>query len=136
MPCHSDTAAEKRTSKAGNNNTVDPLVQIRGKEGNLDDTNRDDTDADSNGKEKKTMSKRQKSLVKSKYLVPLMKAAITERPNISNKEMAAILKLYINNIFITDALQKTCSDIHTLVFGDPSKNVQLLGSLAVHVEAL
>ncbi len=131
------TAAEKRTSSAGDNNTVDPLVEIRGQEGNPDNINGDDTDADSNGKEKKTMSKRQKSPVKSKYLVPLMKAAITERPNISNKEMAAILKLYINDIFITNALlQKTCSDVHTLVFGDPSKNVKLLGLLAVHVEAL
>ncbi len=66
-----------------------------------------------------------------------MKEAITEWPNISNKEMVTILKPYIKNIFITDAfLQKTCSDIRTLVFGDPSENVQLLGLLAVHMEAL
>jgi hypothetical protein len=51
--------------------------------------------------------------------------------------MAAILKLYINDIFITDALlQKTHSDVRTLVFGDPSENVHLLGLLAVHMEAL
>jgi hypothetical protein len=58
-------------------------------------------------------------------------------PNISNKEMATILKLYIHTIFITNALlQKACSDIRTLVFGDPSENVQLLGLLAVHMEVL
>jgi hypothetical protein len=66
-----------------------------------------------------------------------MNAAITEWPNISNKEMATIIKPYINNIFITNALlQKTCSDICTIVFEDPSENVQLLGLLAVHMEAL
>ncbi len=135
-----DTASEKRTSTAGNNNSVDPLVEIGGiggQEGNPDDTNRDDTDDNGDGDEKKTMSKRQKSLVKSKLLVPLMKAAITEWPNILNKEMVTILRPYINDIFITNALlQKTCSDIRTLVFGDPSKNVELLGSLAVHMESL
>jgi hypothetical protein len=51
--------------------------------------------------------------------------------------MATILKPYINNIFITNILlQKTCSDVGTLVFEDPSENTQLLGSLAVHMEAL
>jgi hypothetical protein len=82
------TAAEKRTSPAGNNNSVDPLalVEIGGQEGNLDDIDGDDTDDDGNGNEMKTTSERQKSPVKSKYLLPLMKAAITERPNISSKE--------------------------------------------------
>ncbi len=44
---------------------------------------------------------------------------------------------YINDIFITGTfLQKTGCDVHTLLFGNPSENVQLLGSLAVHIEAL
>ncbi len=85
----------------------------------------------------KAHCKRQKSPIKSKYLVPLMKAACTERPNISNKEMTIILKPYINDVLITDALlQKTCSDFHTKVFGDPSENLQLLGLLAECMEAL
>jgi hypothetical protein len=131
------TVAEKRTSPAGDDNSVDPLAEIGGQEGNPDDTNGDDTDDDGDGNEKKTMSKRQKSPVKSKHLVPLLKAALTKQHNTSNKEMATILKPYINNIFITNALlQKTHSDVRTLVFGDPSENIQLLGSLAVHMEAL
>jgi hypothetical protein len=51
-----DTAAEKRTSTAGDNNTVDPLVEIGvigGQEGNPDDTGSDDTDDDGKGNEKK-----------------------------------------------------------------------------------
>jgi hypothetical protein len=66
-----------------------------------------------------------------------MKGAITKQPNISNKEMVTILRPYVNDIFITNAhLQKTCSDVYALVFGDPNKNVRLLGSLAVHMESL
>jgi hypothetical protein len=69
--------------------------------------------------------------MKSNYLVPLMK------PKISNKELTTILKPYINDVFITNALlQKTCSDVRTLVFEDPSANIQLLSSLAVRMEAL
>ncbi len=125
------TAAEKRTSPAGNNNSVDLLVEFGGQEGNPDDTNGDDTENDGDGNEKMITRKKQKSPVISKYLVPLMKAAIMEWPSISNKEMATILKPYINDIFITGAfLQKT------RVFGNPCENVQLLGSLAVHIEAL
>jgi hypothetical protein len=37
-----------------------------------------DTDDDGDGNEKKTIDKRQKSPVKSKYLVPLLKVALTE----------------------------------------------------------
>jgi hypothetical protein len=33
-------------------------------------------------------------------------------------------------------LQETRSNIHMLVFGDPSENIQLLGLLAVYMEAL
>jgi hypothetical protein len=113
------------------------LAEIGGQEGNLDHTEGDDSGDNDNGNKKMKRSKRQKSPMKSKYLVPLMKANVTEWPNISNKEMANILKPYINDAFITNALlQKTCSDVCTLLYGDPSENVQLLGSLAVHMKAL
>jgi hypothetical protein len=52
-------------------------MEIGEQEGNPDVTNGDDTVDNGNGNEKKTTSKRQKSPVKSKHLVPLMKAAIT-----------------------------------------------------------
>ncbi len=51
--------------------------------------------------------------------------------------MVTILRPYINNIFITDALlQKTCCDVRALVIGDPSENIQLLVLLAVHSESI
>jgi hypothetical protein len=66
-----------------------------------------------------------------------MRATIKEWPNISNKEMATILRPYISDIFITDVLlQKTRKYIRTIVFGDPNKNVQLMGSLADKMESL
>ncbi len=124
-----DTAAEKRTSIAGNNNFDNLLGEIQvigGQDGNPDNTNGDVTDEDGNGDMKHPKTKRQKSPVKSNFFVLLMKATITEWSNISNKEMATILRPYINDIFITNALlQKTCSDVRALVFGDPNKNIQL-----------
>jgi hypothetical protein len=110
------TVAEKRTSSAGNNSSVYPLAVIGGQESNPDNTNGDDTDDNGNGNKKKSMSKRQKSPLKSKCLVPLLNAALMEWPNISNKEMATILKPYIKYIFIADALlQENCSNVCTLV---------------------
>ncbi len=91
-------------------------MEIGGQEGNPDDMAGNDTDEDGNGNEKKKRSKRQKSPKKSKYLVLLMKVAFTKRPDISSKEMTIILKPYISDVFITNALlQKTCSDVCTLV---------------------
>jgi hypothetical protein len=83
-----DTVAEKRTSIAGDNNSDDPLGEIGvigGQDGNPDDTDGDVTDEDGSGNEKHSKTKRQKSPMKSKFLVLLMKAIITERPNIPNK---------------------------------------------------
>jgi hypothetical protein len=65
-----DTAAEKRTSIAGNNNSDDLLGEIGvigGKDGNPDNTDGDVTDEDGNGNEKHPKTKRQKSPVKSKF---------------------------------------------------------------------
>ncbi len=100
------TVAEKRTTPAGNNNSIDSLADIGGQEGNPDGTDGDDTDDDGDGNEKKTMSKRQKLPVKSKYLVPLLKAALTKQSNISNKEKTTILKPYINDSLLTHFCRK------------------------------
>jgi hypothetical protein len=70
------TGAEKRTSPAGDNNSIDPLVEIGGQEGNPENADGDDADDNGDGNEKKKKSKRQKSPMKSKYLVPLMKVVL------------------------------------------------------------
>jgi hypothetical protein len=79
------TAAEKKTSPAGNNNSIDLLVEIGWQEGNLYNTDRDHAGDDGDGNKKNERSKRQKTPMKLKYLIPLMKVALTEWPNISNK---------------------------------------------------
>jgi hypothetical protein len=99
-------------------------VEIGGQKGNPDNPAMDDTSDNDDKKTKR--SKRQKSPIKLKYLVPMMKTVVMEWPNISNKEMTTILKPCVNNIFITNTLlQKTCSDVGTLLFGDPSESIQL-----------
>jgi hypothetical protein len=47
------TAAEKTTSPAADNNSVDPFAEVRGQEGNPDEMALDDTDDNGNGDEKK-----------------------------------------------------------------------------------
>ncbi len=87
------TAAEKKTTPAADDNIVDPFAEIGGDKGNPNNPAMDDT-AD-NGNKKRKRSKRQKSPMKLKYLVPLMKTAVTEWPKISIKKMTTILKPYI-----------------------------------------
>jgi hypothetical protein len=70
--------------------------------------------------------------MKSKFLVPLVKMAITERPTIFNKDLRSILQPYVNDIFLTDALlQRVRTETCNQVFGVPSENVQLLFSLFI-----
>ncbi len=53
-------------------------MEIGGHEGNPYNSDRDDTDDDGDGNKKKKRSKRQKLPMNLKYLVQLMKAALTE----------------------------------------------------------
>ena len=71
--------------------------------------------------------KRLKSPIKSKWIVPLLQAAITETPNLSGKEIVLILQPYIIDIFLTYPLiTKVRNIIRDRVFGDPDTNVTYL----------
>ena len=66
-----------------------------------------------------------------------MKLAITKKPNIYNKEMASLLKPCVNDNFLTDSLlQTTCVSVREIVFGDPNKNVQVLGEFCTCLDTL
>jgi len=74
-----------------------------------------------------TKKRRLKSPIKSRWLIPLIKLASAEKPNISDKEMASLLELYVNDNFLTDSLlQTTRISVCEIVFGDPNKNIQSL----------
>ncbi len=74
--------------------------------------------------------------IKSQLLVPLIQSIITERPNVSNKELNEILKYYVRDIFLTAfILQNTQSDARAIVFGNVNKNVQYIDELVRQLEA-
>jgi hypothetical protein len=109
-----------------------PFEEVGGEEGNPDMQYPDADESKDN-----TKRSRKKSPMKSKFLVSLAKMAVTERPNISNKDMRSLLKPYVNDIFITDALlQRVRTDTRNQVFGDPSENVQLLFPLGECLDAM
>jgi len=105
--------------------------------GEMEEDNADDLeDIDSVADTKKC---RHKSPVKSRWLVPLVKFAIAEKPNISNKDkdMVSLLKPYVNDNFLTDSLfQMTRVSVREIVFGDPNENVQLLNEFYKSLESL
>ena len=62
--------------------------------------------------------------MKTKWIVPLLLSAISATPNLPSKEMMALLKPYIIDMFLTSALiQKVRQSIRDQVFGDPDTNV-------------
>ncbi len=62
--------------------------------------------------------------MKTKWIVPLVLSAIPATPNLPSKEITALLKPYIIDIFLTSALiQKVCQSIRDQVFGNPDTNV-------------
>ena len=72
----------------------------------------------------------------SQWLVPLIQSIISERPNVSNKELKELLKLYVKDIFLTaPVLQNTQSDARATVFGNVDKNVQYVDVLVGWLEA-
>ena len=111
---------------------MDPDKYFGGmEEGNPDDLE----DVDSVAED--TKKRRLKSPIKLRWLEPLVKLAITEKPNISNKEMAGLLKPYVNKNFLTDSLlQTTHISVREIVFGDPNQNIQFLDEFCNRLDTL
>jgi hypothetical protein len=69
------------------------------------------------------------------WLVPLIQSIISERPNVSNKELKELFKLYVKDIFLTaSVLQNTQSDARATVFGNVD-DVQYVDVLVGWLEA-
>ena len=78
-----------------------------GVEGNADDSDTEDEDGgptDEDDGPKKLLTARVKSPIKSKWLVPLVKGALAEKPNISNKALTLLLSPYVVDKFLTHSL--------------------------------
>jgi hypothetical protein len=105
-------------------------------EGDADGENNDaisvdaDQSTEKDKKSKKQKKVRQKSPIKSRWLIPIVKAEVSQRPNIPNKELKALLKDYVKDIFLTPSLlQQTRTTIRKEVFGDADTNVMYVRAL-------
>ena len=64
-----------------------------------------------------------RSPIKSRWIVPLIKEHIAERPNMSNIECRQLLNLYVRDVFLTkQILQSARSSAKFELFGDPVEN--------------
>jgi hypothetical protein len=109
--------------------------------------NEDDSEEDSDGEEEQdeeqdggddilgeegaaeNTTKRRKrqcrSPIKSKWLVPLIKETIAECPNMSHKECAHLLRLYVREDFLTPMIvQNAKMQCRFELFGNPTVNAQ------------
>ena len=76
-----------------------------------------------------------KSPIKSKWLVPLVKVALAEKPNISNKALMQLLSPYVVDKFLTNSLLNvTKKYLRNHLFGDPAQNVTYLPQLLLELE--
>ena len=63
-------------------------------------------------------------------MVPLIKQAIKERPNMSNKECSQLLSPYVRKVFLTSQiLQAARSTARFEIFGDPVQNAQYIDAM-------
>jgi hypothetical protein len=86
---------------------------------------------------KKQKNVHQKSPIKSRWLDPIVKAEVSLRPNIPNKELKALLKDNVTDIFLTTSLlQQTRTAIRKQVFGDAETNVMYAPALQRLLQAL
>jgi hypothetical protein len=77
-----------------------------------------------------------KSPIKSKWLVPLVKGALAEKPNISNKALTMLLSPYVVDKLLTHSLMnQTKKHLRLHLFGDPAQNMTYLPELVHELEA-
>ena len=99
-------------------------------EGNADDDSDKEDAEDEDDGPKKMMKARVKSPMKSKWLVPLVKGPLAEKPNISNKALIILLNPYVVDKFLTHSLiNQTKKLLRLHLFGDPAQNVTYLPEL-------
>jgi hypothetical protein len=91
----------------------------------VSDDDDDSTPSDDEGKAKAGKKTKMRSPIKSRWMVPLIKQAIKERPNMSNKECSQLLSPYMREVFLpSQILQAARLTARFEIFGDPVQNAQ------------
>ncbi len=85
----------------------------------------EDDDADG-----KVTALRQRTPIKSRWIVPLLLTEIVEKPNMSNAKMKHVVSTYVKDKFITSSLlQNAMTMARDEIFGDPATNVFFVNGL-------
>ncbi len=89
---------------------------------------------DADGTEKAV---RQRTPIKSRWIVPLLLKETMEKPNMSNTEMKHLVSAYVKDKFITKALlQNARTMARDEIFGDPATNVLFANGLVQKMKEL
>ena len=86
-------------------------------EGNADDG--EESEHDESPKSRKLARRHHTTPLRSDILIPIVRDAVAQRPNISNKDVMQLLKLYVKPLFLTRALlQNTRAKARFEIFGN------------------
>jgi hypothetical protein len=129
-----DSAAIPSNDETFEAGIFDAAGIFEGNEGNADDSDDEDDEAEKTPQTGRKQT-RVKSPIKSKWLVPLVKVPIAEKPNISNKALMQLLSPYVVDKFLTNSLLNvTKKYLRNHLFGDPAQNVTYLPQLLLELE--
>jgi hypothetical protein len=92
-------------------------------EGNADDG--EESEHNESPKSRKLARRHHTTPLRSDILIPIVRDAVAQRPNLSNKDVMQLLKLYVKPLFLTRALlQNTRAKARFEIFGNPDANVK------------
>ena len=114
---------------------LDPLVVEKPEEAIIE-VGTADSDKDNNNLVSDTPTKANRMPFKSKWLVSLIKSAISETPNLSYKQIRTLISPYIKSKLLSDSLlQNAQCQTRMEIFGNPNDNVQLINTLVAEMRS-
>ncbi len=114
------TTIQTREATTANDDPTEEIV-YDGEEKVADEDEASLEEEDTDGK---VNAVRQRTPIKSHWIVPLLLNEITEKPNMSNAEMKHVVSAYVKEKFITSSLlQNARTMARDKIFGDPATNI-------------
>ncbi len=113
------TIETREVTKANNDPTDEIVYDIEEKETDEDEASLEEDDADG-----KVKAVRQRTPIKSRWIVHLLLNEIAEKPDMSDVEMKHVVSVYVKEKFITSSLlQNARTMARDEIFGDQATNV-------------
>jgi hypothetical protein len=121
------TTIKIREVTKANDDPADKIVyDVEEKVADEDKASLEEDDADG-----KVNAVRQRTPIKSRWIVPLLLNEIAEKLNMSNAEMKHVVSMYVKEKFITSSLLENAMTMaRDKIFGDPATNVFFANGLA------